>query len=200
MFSPSKFMRTLKFIPFSAALLALFLLGQSAKSQVREVQLDWLKVHKPAKWITPPKELELHERTGSAELLVFYPDGQFGYLACYLIQTDKGKMVISRGDGLVVGTGRWTRFGNRVSVDSRVVYRVVTIAGRSIPEPWQTETFSTKRNESLTRLKDNSRFGALSQFGDLEFLASVLSCDRRYWDGQKDVDGPQPCMTQTPKP
>jgi hypothetical protein len=200
MFPPSKLMRTLKFIPLFTALLALFLLDQSAKSQVREIQLDWLKIHKPSRWITPPKELELHERTGSAELLVFYPDGQFGYLACYLIQTEKGRTVISRGDGLVVGTGHWTRFGDRLSVDSRIVYRVVTMTGRSIPEPWQTETFFTKRNGSLTRLKDNSRFGSLSNFSDLEFLAGVLSCDRRYWDGQKDVDGPQPCMTQVPKP
>lgn len=191
-------MKTMKFIPLSTALLALFLLAQSARGQVREIQLDWLKVHKPSKWIIPPKELELHERTGSAELIVLYPDGQFGYLACYLIQTDKGRLSISRGDGLVVGTGHWTRSGDRLSVDSRIVYRVVTMTGRSIPETWQTETFSTKRQGTLTRLKDNAIFSSLSNFTDLEFLAGVLSCDRRYWDGQKDTDGPQPCRIDSP--
>lgn len=171
----------------------MILLGQPAKGQVREIQPDWLKVHGPSKWIAPPRELHLHERAGSAELIVLYPDGQIGYLTCYLIQTGKGRIVISRGDGLVVGAGHWTRSGNHLSIDSRIVYRVVTIRGQSIPEPWQTQNFSEKSNGTLKRLKDNSTFSLLSHFDDFGFLAGVLSCDRRYWDGQNDIDGPQPC-------
>lgn len=171
----------------------MILLGQSAKGQVRAIHPDWLKVHGPSKWISAPRELHLRQRTGSAELIVLYPDGEFGYLACYLIQTEKGRIVISRGDGLVVGTGHWTRSGDTLSIDSRIVYRVVTIRGQSIPEPWQTQSFSAKRNGRLERLKDKSTFNSLSHFDDFEFLAGVLSCDRRYWDGRKDIDGPQPC-------
>jgi hypothetical protein len=175
----------------------LLILNQTGLSQFRGIESGWIMVKEPAKWTSPPRKLRSHQKIGPGELIVLYPDGQYGYLACYLILQENGKISISRGDGFLVKTGTWARVGNNVTVTSQTVYMEVVMRGRSIPDRQETELFSTTPQRLLKRVKDNSVFRPLSSFDDLEFLSGVISCDRRYWDGQKDIDGPQPCSSIT---
>lgn len=178
---------------------ALLVVCYPAFSQVIPVDPSWVKISQPTHWISPPRSLHLGSKTGSSEIIVMYPSGQFRYLACYLIRQRDGRLSISRGDGLVVRAGTWVQAGDDVTVTAQTVYRVVVMTGRSIPEHQETETFTIAPKGALRRMKDSSVFRPLPSFNDLEFLAGVISCDRRYWDGQKDIDGPQPCMTPSPK-
>jgi hypothetical protein len=154
------------------------------------VQSDWLKV-RVIKWTAPPKELHSREKSGVAELIVHFPDGQFGSVACYLIQKEDGAIVMSRGDGFVVKAGHWSRSGIRLAVDAQTVYREVAIFGQPLPEPWQNEAFLLTSPDVLKRERDNALFRPLRRFDDLDFLARVL-CDRRIWDGRQDIEGQQP--------
>lgn len=173
----------------------LLVVCDSAFSQVNPVDASWVKVSQPKHWISPPRSLHLRSKTGSGEIVVLYPSGQFRYLACYLIRQRDGRLSISRGDGLVVKAGTWFRVGSNITVTAQTVYRVVVMSKQKIPDDPENETF-TAPNGALKRNKDNTVFRSVPGFDDLGFLADVISCDRRYWDGQKDVDGPQPCMNQ----
>jgi len=179
--------------------LALLVVCHSAISQVAPVDASWVKVNQPAHWISPPPSLHLGSKTGVGEIIVLNPSGQFRYLACYLIRQKDGRLTISRGDGLVVKTGTWQRAGGDVTVTAQTVYRVVAVSKQRIPDDPEIETFATAPNGVLKRTKDKAVFRPLPGFDDLGFLADVTSCDRRYWDGQKDIDGPQPCTTPVPR-
>jgi hypothetical protein len=177
---------------------ALLAICHSAFSQASPVDPSWMMVSQPKHWISSPRSLHLGSKTGVGEIIVLYPSGQFRYLACNLIQQWDGKVSISRGDGLVVKAGTWSRAGDDVTATAQTVYRVV-MSQQPIPDAPKTETYAKVPNGALKRTKDNAVFRPLPRFDDLGFLADLVSCDRRYWDGQKDIDGPQPCMSQAPK-
>jgi len=47
---------------------------------------------------------------------------------------------------------------------------------------------------------DEGRYVPLPQFKDWGYLTDLIRCDRAYFDGEKPVDGMQPCMPSSNKP
>jgi hypothetical protein len=99
----------------------------------------------------------------------------------------------------VVGIGTWKQDGNHVSVDSRIVYRTVVISGRPIPEAQTTEYLTTTKGRYWTVRDDKGRYVGVERFKDWGYLASLIGCDREYFDGEKRTDGVQPCALQPEK-
>ena len=107
----------------------------SAQPQFRPIDNGWFTVRQPSKWQSPPRQLHSKIKSGPAQIMVLYPSGDFGYLACYLIRRPDGSVTISRGDGFVVKIGNWEKANGTVTVRSRTVYREVVAIGQPIPEP-----------------------------------------------------------------
>jgi hypothetical protein len=99
----------------------------------------------------------------------------------------------------VVGIGTWKQDGNQVSVNSRIVYRTVVVFGRPIPEAETTEYLTATKGRYWTVRDDKGRYVRLAQFNDWGYLASLIRCDREYFDGKKRTDGTQPCAPQPDK-
>ncbi len=99
----------------------------------------------------------------------------------------------------MVGIGTWRQDGDHVSVNSRIVYRTVVVFGRPIPEAETTEYLTTNKGRYWTGRDDKRGYVRLSQFKDWGYLASLISCDREYFDGEKRTDGIQPCPPQPEK-
>ena len=103
----------------------------------------------------------------------------------------------------MVGIGTWKQDDNHVSVNSRIVYRTVVIFGRPIPEAKTTEYLTTAKGTRLGRdwtvRDDKGRYVGLVRFDDWSYLASLIRCDREYFDGRKRTDGIQPCAPQPEK-
>jgi hypothetical protein len=148
----------------------------------------------PSRWQSPPPEIGSSIKTGVAEVIVLYPSGEYGYVACYLIQHADRTVSISRGDDFLVKIGSWTRDGDTVTVTSRTVYQAIVAVGKPIPGPVSVESFRTTPRNALRRNNDKKSFRPFPQLQDLEFLSGLISCDREYWDGQKHIEGPQPCF------
>jgi hypothetical protein len=180
--------------------LLLPLLCQSALSQVRGIDPSWVVVTQPEHWISPPRELHLESKTGPGEIMVLFPSGDYGYVACYLIRQKDGRLSISRGDGFLVKTGTWERNGKDLVITSRTVYMTVVAEGRPIPSQPNVELFNSTSGQGLRREKDRVDFRRDPSFNDLGFLASLISCDRLYYDGHKALDGPHPCMPPATRP
>jgi len=93
-------MSSVKIACWSAALL----LCSSANAQVREVDPQWVFVSQPIPWQCPPPEIGLQERTGPVELVVLYPPGEYGYVACYACY------VIQQADRYIAkSAGEWSK-------------------------------------------------------------------------------------------
>jgi len=145
--------------------------------------------------------LHLKEKTGPGQIMVLYPSGDVAYVACYLIRRADGAMIISRGDGFTVKIGQWTRSGSTVTIASRTVYRTIVMIGQAIPEPEVVEQFRDISHDGYWRLRTADRqFQPLLTFRDLGFLATVIACDRSYYDGKNYIDGPQPCRQTASEP
>ena len=127
---------------------------------------------------------------------MFFPSGEYGEVYCYLIRQGNGSILISRGDGDVVGIGAWKQEGSRVAVNSRIVYRTVVFTGKPIPEPETIELLEVKKGRFWTVWDDKGHYIALSRFKDWGYLASLIRCDRSYFDGTKETDGVLPCAPQ----
>jgi hypothetical protein len=183
-------MISVQIAPWCAALL----LCSSGIGQVQPIDTRWVFVGKPVEWQSPPPEVGTKTKTGFAEVMVFYPSGEYGNVACYLMQPGKGSIGISRGDSHVVKVGTWRQRDGEVEVTSRTVYADVLVSGRPIPGSTTVERYIKTAAHGLRRIKDKKQFVRLPRLLDLEFLATLISCDRAYWDGQGPLDGPQPCM------
>lgn len=168
-------------------------------AQVRKIESSWVIASQPIKWESPPRKLHLGIKTGVAELVVLYPTGEYGLLGCYLIRQADGTISISRGDSHVVGIGTWKRSGKEVTVTSRTVYRDVLITGRPLPDAVEVESFTEVGERAYRRTKDRRLFTPIERLRDLEFLSTLISCDRTYWDGHKPIEGPEPCMAANPQ-
>jgi hypothetical protein len=180
-----------------ARLCAALLLCSSGIGQIQRIDTRWVLASKPVEWKSPPPEIGTKTKTGSAEVMVFYPSGEYGYTACYLIQSRNGAVSISRGDSHIVKIGTWHERNGEVEVTSRAVYQDLLVSGQPIPGSISVERYTKMADSGLRRVRDKKRFVPLPRLRDLEFLATFISCDRAYWDGQKHLDGPQPCMPQT---
>jgi len=164
-----------------------------AAAQGRSVRPDWVFVSHPLRWDSPPRELHLQQREARAALVVLYPSGQFAGVACFLIKGANGSITISRGDGDVVRIGQWQTEGKRVLAKSQVVYRTVTIEGRSMPEAEISERFSRTTPNRLR--SSRSEYRNLKGFADFEYLDTLIRCDRSGWDGHTErKDFVPPCM------
>jgi hypothetical protein len=137
--------------------------------------------------------LHLKQKEADADLVVLYPSGQFAGVSCFLIKGPNGSITISRGDGDVARLGKWQPEGSGVPTKSQVVYRTVTIEGRSIPETEINERFS---RSTPTRLRNSQfEYRDLKGFSDLEYLDTLIRCDRSGWDGHAERrDFVPPCM------
>jgi hypothetical protein len=97
------------------------------------------------------------------------------------------------------GQARGDKRGDHIAITSRIVYRTVVVAGRPIPEA-ETNASLTVTNRRYWKVSDDKgRYAALSQFKDWGYLASLIRCDREYYDAEKRADGVQPCAPQTEK-
>ena len=172
----------------------LLLVCRNANSQLRPIDPNWIRISQPKEWISPPRELHLNEKTGVGEIMVLYPSGEYGYVACYLIRGKNGHLSISRGDGFVVKTGTWERKDTRLLVTSRTVYMTVVVEGKPVPSQPEVESFSDSTAGTIRREKDLAVFRHTSTFTDVGFLGDLIGCDRLYTDGHKPLEGPQPCM------
>jgi hypothetical protein len=138
----------------------------------------------------------LKEKTGPGEIMVLYPSGDFGYVACYLIRQADGTVTISRGDGFVVKIGKWKRSDSTVTLTSRTVYREIVMIGRAIPEPEVVEQFHDISHGGYWSLRTaDMQFRSLPTFRDVDFLGAVIACDRAHYDGKNYLEGPQPCRS-----
>ena len=180
-------------------LLFVFLLLSSLCAAQSNVEPEWAVFSSPLKWESPPRELHSNTKSARARILVLFPSGAYGEVYCYLIRQRDGSISISRGDGEVVGTGTWRQEANRIAVTSRIVYRTVVIAGRPIPEAETKESLTVTKRQYWTVSDDKGRYNALSRFKDWGYLATLIRCDREYFDGEKRTDGVQPCAQQSEK-
>jgi hypothetical protein len=104
-----------------------------------------------------------------------------------LYKQRNGDVLITRGDGYVTSVGTWTRHGDVISAQHRIVYRDFPKTGQPIPEPVKTTTFNGgERSDGwwLTAAEDGREFRPLRSLTDLDFLAGLLT-DRCFWDGHK---------------
>jgi hypothetical protein len=164
-----------------------------AVSQQNGLQPDWLFATHPLRWQSPPRELHLGIKTAPSDLMVLYPNGSFAGVSCLLIKSSDGHITISRGDGDVVRIGQWQQENAGVLTKSRVVFRTVTVTGRSIPEDETSERFI---KQTANRLRNSrSEYRRLRGFSDFAYLDTLIRCDRREWDGHADrKDFVPPCM------
>lgn len=162
--------------------------------QIQPIDTRWTLVSELVEWKSPPPEIGTKTKTGFAEVIVFYPSGEYGYVACYLKQPRKGAISISRGDSHLAAVGTWHEREGEVEVISRTVYADAAVSGQAIPGSPRIERYLKIGATGLRRIRDKKRFAPLPRLQDLEFLATLISCDRAYWDGQKYLDGAQPCM------
>ncbi len=175
------------------------LLCSSGIGQIQRIDTRWVLVSKHVRWSSPPPEIGTQTKTGFAEVMVLYPSGEYGCVACYLIRHRDGTVSISRGDSHAVKIGTWHKRDGEVEVASRTVYQDVFVSGRPVPGPMSVERYTKLGDSGLRRIGDKKQFVPLPRLEDLEFLATLISCDRAYWDGHKPLDGPQPCMPQAPE-
>lgn len=175
-------------------LLSLFLLCIVCSAQIEKIKPEWATFSSPLEWESPPPELQAEFKSAPARIRVFFPDGLYGQVGCYIIRQANGSVSISRGDGEVVRVGRWQQDGNQLVVSSRVVYRTVDLPETPIPEPEIVERFNFKRNQYWTLWNDKERYAPLQHFEDWGYLTDLIRCDREYFDGRKHYDGEQPCM------
>jgi len=169
-----------------------------AQPELRHVDAHWVTIQRPARWLSPPPEIGSKIKSGPAQIMVLYPSGAFGYVACSLIRQADGAVSVSRGDGFVVKVGTWKRAKDAVTITSRTVYREIVRRGQSIPGPEVVEQFRVVSGDGTWHLAtDSSRFEPMQGFQDLDFLAAVIACDREYYDGEKYLDGPHPCRPPT---
>lgn len=148
----------------------------TAQPQLRPIDSHWVTIRQPVKWQSPPRELHSRIKSGRAEIMVLYPSGEFGYVACFLIRQADGTVTISRGDGFVINIGKWSRTDSTVRITSRTVYRTVVVTGRATPEPEMVEQFRAMSHEGRWSLRTTGRrFAPLPTFQDLDFLAEVIA-------------------------
>ena len=95
-------------------------------------------VTKSIKWKKAPRDYNASLSTGSATVLYFRSDGQFGMMHCRL---NKGPnyLVVSNGDGQVVLEGMWEARPKGIAVRYRLLTTSVPrVPPETLPGPEQT--------------------------------------------------------------
>jgi len=177
----------------------LFSYSSVCTAQTVQIKPDWATFSTPIKWESPPPELHSKIKSGRMRIRVFFPSGEYGQVGCYAIKQADGRVSISRGDGDVVAIGRWHEEHDKLVITSRIVYRTVVIKGRPLPEADIVEKLSFKKGRYWTVWNKAGRYGPLPKFVDWGYITDLIRCDREYFDGEKPVDGVQPCMPSPSK-
>jgi len=73
------------------------------------------------------------------------------------------------------------------------------IIGKRIPEAETIESLTGRKGRYWTVSDGKGSYAALSPFKDWGYLATLIRCDREYFDGEKRMDGEQPCAPQPEK-
>ena len=178
----------------------LFSYSSLLRAQTVQIKPEWATFSTPIKWESPPPELRSKIKSGPMRIRVFFPSGNYGQVGCYAIKQADGRVSISRGDGDVVAIGRWHQEHDKLIVTSRIVYRTVVVKGRPIPEADIVEKLSFKKGQYWAVWNKEVHYAPLPQFDDWGYLATLIRCDREYFDGEKRLDGVQPCMPSSNKP
>ena len=151
-------------------------------AQTGPIDPKWIVVSRPLRWQYFPPEIHMNRGMARAEIMVFYPSGAYGYVACLLIRQFDGSICISHGDGFDVKNGTWTREGKALTVRSRLVYAEVTYNGQQIPGPEVVEQFKGNVYGGYWYIiGPKKRFRPLPALIDLDFLAGLMR------DGQAPV-------------
>jgi len=154
----------------------LFLLVGLMFAQQTPVKPEWVLVGgQPIHWDSPPRGTHIPIKTSPASILIFNPNGDFAELGCLLIRQKDGTVLISHGDGFVVGAGRWTHDANSVTVMSRVVYRTVPMVGGAKPESEEQRIFALRIVGGKWELNLSGRkFRPMPELTDLNTLAGFV--------------------------
>ncbi len=176
--------------------LAALLLHDRAVGQTWPIRPDWVLVRHPLKWESPPREPKLNKKIAQAEIIVLNPSGAFATVFCFLIRQKDGAISISRGDSHTVSVGTWKKERESITVRSRVLYTDGLPIGKPIPGDEIESHFTASSRGGRWRLASpTGAYEPLQRLEDLEFLATMIACDRSYWDGHKWIDGiDPPCM------
>lgn len=87
-----------------------------------KLDLNWVFITNRLTWTAPPKDPELPKyETASANIVVFYPSGEF-VDSDFWVGRDKRGMFILPGEGFAVRRGHWSRIGNQIFVKSQLSY------------------------------------------------------------------------------
>lgn len=149
-----------------------------------QIDLHWVYMKDGLKWEAPPKgTTEGVKYSDNAFLAVFYPSGDYIGVFPVLYRDDKTKHIsISRGDGMVIRKGHWTKDGDAtVRVTSSIVYTPVPQAGRTYPydekqEEWKL-TGTTEGRIASKLTTPRATLVPLENFTDLEFLSNYITVE-----------------------
>jgi hypothetical protein len=155
------------------SLVFVMVLCGAALAQTAPIKHEWVFVGwQPIQWESPPSEAHLRIKTSPAEILVFYPNGEFTDVRCLLIKRQDGEVVISNGDGQVVAAGHWTRQGETITVESQVVYRTVHRTGQTLPEPPTRRVFTSRALRGKWEVKgDGKTYKPMPEIADMDNLS-----------------------------
>jgi hypothetical protein len=148
------------------------------------IDLQWIYVSDGLKWETPPKgTTEGVKYCNNAFLAVFFPSGDYAAVFPVLYRDNKTKHIsISRGDGMVIRNGRWTKETNgSIRIVSSIVYTPLPQAGRHYPtdkkeEEWKPSGKAEGRIASKLR-SPKVTLVPLQNFTDLEFLSNYIATE-----------------------
>ena len=136
----------------SFKLLFLCLLGWALQGQNHSITGAWLQ--SGVKWVAPPAELQLNQRSAEAAVLFFGAKNEFAMVYANVIRGSNSEG-LSQGDGRVVYLGTWRTDGAKWRVEYRLVSRTVSKPGEILPGPLE-RTSPQLRNGAL--LFDKMRF------------------------------------------
>jgi hypothetical protein len=141
--------------------------------QTAPIKHEWVLVGgQPIQWESPPPEADLRIKTSPAEILIFYPNGEFAEVGCLLVKRQDGEVVISNGDGQVIAAGHWTRQGETMTVESQVVYRTVHRLGQTLPEPPKRQMFTSRTLRGKWEVKGEGKtYKPMPELADMDNLS-----------------------------
>jgi len=126
-------------------LLLLCLLSWALQAQNAGLTGAWLQ--RGIKWVSPPAELQLNQRSAEAAVLFFGAKNEFTMVYANVVRGPNSEG-LSQGDGRVVYLGTWRADGVRWVVEYRIVSRTVSKAGETLPGPLERASVQL-RNGSL---------------------------------------------------
>lgn len=150
----------------------------------KRIDPHWVYVREGLKWETPPKgTTEGVKYCDNAFLAILFPSGEYVGVFPVLYRNNKTKHIsISRGDGMVIRRGRWTKENDgSIRVVSSIVYTPLPQAGKHYPadeqeEEWKLSGRVAGRIASKLRTP-KTILVPLQSFTDLEFLANYIATE-----------------------